>query len=85
VALQEDVFLKNKYWKAANFSNLTLGEDGSVSFELEVLVDPEIATYGTELNVNSITAPVEEAAELSSGNELDGIEDINLDLDNIGI
>lgn len=81
VALQEDVFLKNKYWKSVNFSNLTLGEDGAVSFELEVLVDPEIAIYGADL----VAVPTEETTELGAGNELDGIDDINLDLDNIGI
>ncbi|OHA94108.1 MAG: hypothetical protein A3E02_01215 [Candidatus Zambryskibacteria bacterium RIFCSPHIGHO2_12_FULL_38_34] len=45
IALQEDVFSHNKNFKSMTFSNLTLAEGGMVSFDLEILVDPQIATY----------------------------------------
>lgn len=45
VALQEDVFSKVKYFKSTTFSNLGLGNGGSVSFDLEIIVDPKISVY----------------------------------------
>jgi len=45
VALQEDVFSKVKYFKSTIFSNLGLGKEGSVSFNLEITVDPKISVY----------------------------------------
>ncbi len=79
IALQESVFTKNKYWNSVSFSNLTLGDQGTVTFEVLVSVDPQIAIYAPDV-------PVTEAAEnqtLSTGDELEGLDDINLDLDNL--
>lgn len=45
VALQENVFSKNKYFKSVLFSNLTLADKGLVSFDLAILVDPQISVY----------------------------------------
>jgi len=45
VALQESVLFQNKNLKSVKFSNLNLDEDGAVSFDLSVLVDPQISTY----------------------------------------
>jgi len=45
VALQESVFSQNKYFKSVSFSNLTLADKGLVSFDLAVVVDPQISTY----------------------------------------
>ena len=45
IALQESVFSKNKYFESVSFSNLTLTDKGSVSFELTISVDPQISVY----------------------------------------
>lgn len=45
VALQEDVFSKVKYFKSTTFSNLGLEDEGSVSFDLAITVDPKISVY----------------------------------------
>lgn len=79
IALQESIFTKNKYWNSVSFSNLTLGDKGTVMFEVVVSVDPQIAIYAPDVPV----AEVAESEPLSTGNELDGLDDINLDLDNL--
>lgn len=45
VALQESVFNQNKYFKSISFSNLTLAENGLVSFDLAIVVDSQISSY----------------------------------------
>jgi uncharacterized membrane protein len=45
VALQENVFYQNRYFKSISFSNLTLSDDGKVSFDIALSVDPQIAIY----------------------------------------
>jgi len=45
VALQENVFSQNKYFQSMSFSNLTLSDKGSVSFDLTASIDPQISTY----------------------------------------
>ncbi len=45
VALQENVFSQNKYFKSVTFSNLTLTDKGLVSFDLTISVDPRISVY----------------------------------------
>lgn len=79
IALQESVFTKNKYWNSVSFSNLTLGDQGTVTFEVLVLVDPQIAIYGPDVPVTE----VDESQALSTLDELEGLDDINLDLDNL--
>lgn len=45
VAQQEEVLVKNKYFKSVVFSNLNLDDKGFVSFDLVISVDPQITTY----------------------------------------
>lgn len=45
IALQSDMFTKEKYFIDPVFSNLTLDEKGSVLFDLEFLVDPVFVDY----------------------------------------
>src|SRR3989344_304017 len=45
IALQEDVFSKNEYFKSLVFSNLTLAEGGLISFDLNISVDQKVAIY----------------------------------------
>jgi len=45
VALQEDTFLKNKFFKSVKFSNLTLEDKGTVAFNTTITVDPELSIY----------------------------------------
>ncbi|MFA6269794.1 MAG: hypothetical protein WC657_01125 [Candidatus Paceibacterota bacterium] len=45
VALQEQIFSQNKYFKSLSFSNLNLTDKGLVSFDLAISVDPQISTY----------------------------------------
>lgn len=48
VAQQEEVFSKNKYWLKSDFSDLSLGEKGEVSFSVDIMVDPQVLIYATE-------------------------------------
>jgi len=45
VALQENIFFQNKYFKSVSLSNLALTDKGSVSFEASILIDPQILIY----------------------------------------
>jgi len=45
IALQEDIFSKNKFFKSLTFSDLMLANKGLVSFKLLVSVDPQISIY----------------------------------------
>ena len=45
IALQENVFVQNKYFKSMTFSNLNLTDKGLVSFDIALSVDPQIAVY----------------------------------------
>jgi len=45
VALQSDLFAKNKNIIDPIFSNLTLDNSGNVLFDLEFLVDPSFVDY----------------------------------------
>lgn len=80
IALQESVFTKNKYWNSVSFSNLTLGDKGTVTFEVLVSVDPQIAIYAPDIPVEEVAT---ESESLSTLDELEGLDDINLDLDNL--
>jgi hypothetical protein len=48
IALQEEVFSQNKYFKSVDFSDLTLAKGGLVSFEVKIVVDPKIAIYSPQ-------------------------------------
>lgn len=45
IALQEEVFLREKNFKTVTFANLTLADRGLVSFDLNILIDPQIVSY----------------------------------------
>lgn len=45
IALQENVFSQNKYFKSLTFSDLNLSDKGAVSFKLDISVDPQISVY----------------------------------------
>lgn len=45
IALQENILSENKYFKSISFSSLSLENNGMVSFDLKVEVDPKIANY----------------------------------------
>jgi len=45
VALQENIFSKDKYFKSLSFSNLALTDKGQVSFDLAIAVDQQISAY----------------------------------------
>jgi hypothetical protein len=45
LALQDNVFSQNKYFKSVLFSNLALTDKGLVSFDLTISIDPQITAY----------------------------------------
>lgn len=45
IALQENIFSNNKNFKSVSFSGLSLGEKGTVGFDVSILVDPKILNY----------------------------------------
>lgn len=75
IALQEDVFSKNKYFKSVSFSNLTLAEKGFVVFAVSINVDPQIAVYSPPVPATSPTASTTSEADVS-------VDDISAELDN---
>lgn len=76
VALQESVFTKNKYWRSVNFSNLRLGADGSINFDVSIVVDPEISIY------NPIVVSVATTtASAPAVDDLEGVDMSGLDLE----
>jgi hypothetical protein len=53
IALQSDLFAKNKNFIDPVFSNLTLDANGSVLFDLEFSVDPSFVNYKQTLLTES--------------------------------
>ncbi len=53
IALQSDLFTKNKYLIDPVFSNLLLDDKGNVVFDLEFLVDPNFVDYKKVLKTKS--------------------------------
>lgn len=53
IALQSDLFTKNKNLIDPIFSNLTLNDNGNVVFDLEFLVNPEFVNYKQALLTQS--------------------------------
>lgn len=81
LALQEDILLKLKEIKSAEFSGLALTEGGRVSFQLSIVVDPISALYLSPIE-NAIDAD-ENTADIEMSLE-DDLEDINIpDLDDL--
>jgi len=52
VALQSDLFAKNKYLIDPIFSNLALNDKGNVLFDLEFSVDPSFVDYKKVIEVS---------------------------------
>ncbi len=75
VALQADLFTKNKNIIDPVFSNLTLDEKGNVLFDLDFSVDHSFVDYKQTL--------LAETPSVQADNSLDSL-DLNLDLD-VGI
>lgn len=46
IALQSDIFSQNKYMKDYIFSNLTLNQNGRISFDFSAKIDPALLSYG---------------------------------------
>ncbi len=53
LALQSDLFAKNKNFIDPVFSNLALSENGNVSFDLDFYIDPSFVDYKLMLLTNS--------------------------------
>lgn len=56
VALQSDLFSKNKYFIDPVFSNLSLDDKGNVLFDLEFSVDPTFIDYENMLKTKSVVS-----------------------------
>ncbi len=77
VALQEELFSKNQYWNSVSFSDLRLGDEGGVTFKVEVIVDPEIVVYSPFIpeQVEVVDQAVLQAVDdLENLGDLDDIE-----------
>lgn len=75
IALQSDLFLKNKYLIDPVFSNLSLDEKGNVLFDLEFLVEPSFVDYKQTLQRN--TAEDDNAPSTSNAsNTVSSFEDL---------
>ena len=79
IALQSDLFAKNKYIIDPIFSNLTLDNTGNVLFDLNFWIDPNFVDYEELLKTESETEAVSTSSELeASGGEedLSDLEDL---------
>ena len=66
VALQSDLFAKNKYFIDPVFSNLSLDDKGNVAFDLDFSVDPNFVDYKKTLETaseNSTNTPTDNNIE----------------------
>ncbi|KKP56482.1 MAG: hypothetical protein UR80_C0018G0008 [Parcubacteria group bacterium GW2011_GWB1_35_5] len=79
IALQEDIFLKNENFNSVSFSNLSLAEKGFISFDLNILVNPQLSIYSVPVS------DIENTEDFGLENtEIDaGIVDIENEIDNI--
>ncbi len=59
IALQSDLFSKNKFFINPVFSNLALDSQGNVAFDLEFFVDSNFVNYKNILENKSAVAPVQ--------------------------
>jgi hypothetical protein len=58
IALQSDMFGRNKYFQDVVFSNLQLDSAGNVGFDLEFTVDPAYVNYKSATGSAAIINPV---------------------------
>ena len=75
VALQEDLFNKNKNFKSVVFSNLSLTDKGLVSFDLSITVNPEVAIYISEV----LNIPSKDKSATSTSVNLNNIDNDDID------
>lgn len=78
VALQESLLSQNKYFKSISFGNLGLVDGGLVSFDLTIMVDPQVSIYNKESPVSAVLEDLE--SEVATG-----VDDIDINLDDIDI
>ncbi len=71
IALQSDLYAKNKYLIDPVFSNLSLDEKGNVLFALDFYVDPSFVGYKETLERNNPDTPLPPPAESSLPSMLD--------------
>src|SRR3989344_3357877 len=83
IALQESVFSKEKRIRSMSFSNLSLSEGGSVSFDLSLVLDPGVISYSPPVSAKPSVATTTKATA-SSTIEAD-LEDPLTDLDDLNI
>lgn len=82
VALQEDIFNKNKNFKSIVFSNLNLTDKGMVSFDLSISVEPEVVIYAPE--VISLESGNDDLATSTLPNlNLDDIDQLDKEINNL--
>ncbi len=79
IALQSDLFAKNKNFIEPVFSNLKLDEKGNVLFDLEFAVNPAFVDYKTDL-LSAGTEEIVEASEVSE-TEMSELDEINKIID----
>jgi len=80
VALQESIFTKNPYWRSVSFSNLNLSDKGTVSFDVSVSVDPQIAVYAPPSDF--LVAPTSnETTDVDTN--LGDLESLSSEIDNL--
>lgn len=61
VAMQEGVFNSSNLIKKTSFSNLSLSENGTVSFDASLFIDPRVILFKPEVvntEVNQVVAPI---------------------------
>ncbi len=84
LALQSDLFAKNKNFIDPVFSNLTLTENGNVSFDLNFSVSPSFVDYKVMLLTNEKTNEFENNPQINESSfELD--TEIDLDIEDIDL
>lgn len=84
VALQQDIFSKNEYWKSVEVSNLKLASDGDIEFDMTVSVDSKIVSYNPYIppsqNATSTSAnPVSTNDNIGDIDDLNDLNDLNLE------
>lgn len=76
VAFQEGIFKNNKDWKSVSFSNLALGEKGAVTFDVSVLINPQVVAYTPSFSTPSVGTTTFDA-------DLTSLENLGAELDNL--
>ncbi len=78
VALQENVFSKNKFWKNMQFSELGLLDKGMISFKVAVGIDPQIILYSLFAAPDALSSDIQ-----NSPDNLDGLDMLDSEINNL--